>query len=130
MKYANNYNNTVTFDYLLSLLCSEENIRVEIIDNIGEFETEESQGTIEFGDDNIILKVKNINYNTTFEKSFSYKSSDNKNEPIEISSDYIERWIDESGGNEIIIRKIDDDGVTFDLQIYRIVGYENLLGMY
>ena len=63
-------NKIITFDYNLSGLCGEKNISVEINNNIGEFKTLESIGTIEFRDNTVVLKIKNVNYNETFERTF------------------------------------------------------------
>ena len=63
-------NNIIIFDYTLSGLCGEKNISANISNNTATFKTLESNGTIEFKNNTIIFKVKNINYNETFERTF------------------------------------------------------------
>lgn len=74
---------TITFDYTLAMLCSDKDIKVEIKDGKGDFKTEESQGTIKLENDKVELKVKNTHYDDTeFEKIFSLKSSESRNEKL------------------------------------------------
>lgn len=70
--------NTIIFDYTLSGLCGEKNITVKINNKVGKFKSLESSGTISFKNDKIILSVKNIHYNETFERTFII-SNNNQN---------------------------------------------------
>ena len=70
---------TITFDYTISMLCNDKNIKVEIKNGKGEFKTEQSEGTIKLENNKVELKVKNMNYEKEFEKVFSYKSLDSRN---------------------------------------------------
>lgn len=74
-------NNTVTFDYNIAMVCSDNDIKAEIKDGKGEFKTSESQGIIVIEENKVELKVKNIHYgDTEFQKVFSYKASDSRNQ--------------------------------------------------
>lgn len=75
-----NNNNTITFDYSIAELCGDKDIEVKIENNSGDFETEESKGTVKLDNDKILFKVKNVHYDTIFEKTFSYRSSESKKE--------------------------------------------------
>lgn len=68
----------ITFDYEFAGLCSDNNITVELKNGVGEFKTNVSTGTIELKDNKIVISVKNKNYDSKFEKTFSYKSSEKK----------------------------------------------------
>lgn len=67
-------NNRMVMDYKLSMLCDDNNIKVN---SNGEFNSTDSNGKIEFNEDKIIMKVKNVHYEEEFIREFKYKE-DNK----------------------------------------------------
>ena len=113
--------NTITFDYRIAMLCGEKDIKVEIKDNKGEFKTEDSKGTIKLSKDKIEFTVKNVNYDETFERSFSYKDSDSR-----LLQKYVGKWSDEGELDYLSINSIKNNEISFNLDIFRIVGFENL----
>lgn len=116
---------TLTFDYNISMLCGEKNIKVKIKNKTGNFETKISKGTIKFKQDKIELTVKNINYDKEFKRTFIYKSKESKS-----LQKYIGKWCDSSNLNHIIMNSINNNEINFDLSIFRIVSFENLTAKY
>lgn len=118
-------NNTITFDYKIAMLCGEKDIKVEIKDSKGEFKTEESKGTIKLSQDKIEFTVKNSYYDETFERTFTYKNSDSR-----FLQKYVGKWCDEGEFDYLTINSIENNEISFNLDIFRIVGFENLTATY
>lgn len=94
-------NNIITFDYNLSGLCGENNISLDVNNGIGTFNSSESNGTIEFKDNKIIFKVKNINYDQTFERKFTFLS----HQVLQTIDEYVEE-VKQSSNEDVIV--VDD----------------------
>lgn len=93
----------ITFDIIFAGLFGENNITTELKNGVGEIKTNDSTGTIELKDNKIIISIKNKNYDSKFDKTFSYKSSEkktiNSNQNV-IGEWTIEKIIDLTTGEE------------------------------
>ncbi len=72
-------NNTITFDYMLSMICTDNDIEVKIKNGEGNFKTQKSEGTIKLEKNKVQLTVKNSDFEQVYEKEFDYKSSNRRN---------------------------------------------------